>query len=355
VFNKADLANEQLFPRIRDLYEGVLGFQVVFTSADKGTNTAEVLRAVDRALELSDAATSRRRTAATRFRQAGALMMVVGLPNVGKSTLINALRNNARAGGGAAAEALGAGAKTGAEAGVTRGLRTLLVRPAQGSVYFGAHKAKPEAASTSGVSGATGGAAGSSSSGSGRRLRQTKAKVPLYLVDSPGVMPPRILDVETGMKLAVTTSLKGDSAAIPWSAQAEYLLYYFASIKGTRWMVHPTLGLEAFVHPPTPTPATATAPVDATAPKAKAKTAGKARAVFPPDRVEEFLEIVAQRLGAVAAGGGWDREAAARHFVRLFQAGKLGRYTLDFVPVTKAEIAAAKAAAVIPAPAVTLE
>jgi hypothetical protein len=37
-------------------------------------------------------------------------------------------------------------------------------------------------------------------------------------------------------------------------------------------------------------------------------------------------------VGGDVHGGDFDLDAAARHLVRAFQDGRLGRYTLDYVP-----------------------
>ena len=55
---------------------------------------------------------------------------------------------------------------------------------------------------------------------------------------------------------------------------------------------------------------------------------------YSEGEVEECMREVAARVGGAVRGGGeHDLEAAALHFVRAFQEGRLGRLTLDWVPV----------------------
>lgn len=96
-----------------------------------------------------------------KFKVAGSLLLVVGVPNAGKSTIINSFRELAYRGGGLGnsfQSLLGKGVKTGAQPGLTRQVSSILV-----------------------------------------------SKTPyIYLVDTPGIMVPAIDDVEVGLRLCVT-------------------------------------------------------------------------------------------------------------------------------------------------------
>lgn len=229
VFNKADLASENL-QRFVEAELGAQGVTCLFTSAHRGLNVPRLLKAVD-------ALPSR----AKGFRVAGATMLVAGIPNVGKSSIINAIRNST----GAKSTR---GAKTGAAPGITRQVSTFLVRE----------------------------------------------RPPLYMFDSPGIMLPRIDSVETGLRLCVTGALPDNR--VPWAVQAEFLLWTFEG-----------LGISRYV-----------------------QAAGLDKA-YTADEVEDMLVALANKLHARVALGEPDTEAAARHFVRLYQQGAMGRFTLDAV------------------------
>ena len=47
------------------------------------------------------------------------------------------------------------------------------------------------------------------------------------------------------------------------------------------------------------------------------------------DNIEEFLDAVALRIGALRHQGKRDHDAAAFHFVKAFRSGKFGKFILD--------------------------
>lgn len=102
--------------------------------------------------------------------------MVVGMPNIGKSTLLNALRNVSLGKGKAA--------KTGDQPGVTRSVSS---------------NVKIIAAAKDGVGGA------------------------VYMLDTPGVFVPYVPDGEAMLKLSLCGSVK--DSVIPYGTLADYCLY----------------------------------------------------------------------------------------------------------------------------------
>lgn len=164
-------------------------------------------------------------------------VMVVGIPNVGKSTIINGLRFSGLGVGGKAV-------KVGNLAGVTRSLSELVCI----------------------------------------------SRDPLvYLIDTPGILPPNIKNVEQGLKIALCGGLYDKT--VGFNLLAEFLLYNLNS-KGN----------------------------------------GEFLQFYKTEKVselKEFLPIAAKRIGALRPGGEFDLERAAAHFVRQFRLGKFGRITLD--------------------------
>lgn len=226
VFNKADLSNGYLHKRIRDMYEQQ-GVQVVFTDAAKGHGMP---RLIDAAVASSDSG----------YRVAGALVLVAGMPNVGKSSIINAIRSRANV-------RRKKTAKTGGEPGVTRHISAI----------------------------------------------QVSTTPPVYLLDTPGIMLPNVDDPHVGLKLALTGALP-DNTVSDW-VLADFLLFLLNRMGNTKYAA----ALEL--------------------PNGE-----------PSDDVSYVLRAVAERIGARGRGSAeWDEDVAARHVVRQFRTGALGRLTLD--------------------------
>ncbi|CRK41304.1 hypothetical protein BN1708_001709, partial [Verticillium longisporum] len=232
----------------------VAGHRVVFWRKDDPSSTKALLRHVADAARAVDSLT-------------GVRALVVGMPNVGKSTLLNRLRTH-----GMAKKA--SVARTGAQPGVTRKLSSP-VRILEGGGSF----ARDAASSASSASSSDGG-----SSADGGSLGEG-----VFVLDTPGVFMPYVEDAEDMVKLALAGSVKDDR--IPMEILADYLLYRLNRLDPA---------LYARYSPPT-------------------------------NEVNDFLAGVARRTGKLKAGGVPNVEAAADWAVKQWRAGQLGRFVLDDV------------------------
>ncbi|NWR21838.1 MTG1 GTPase, partial [Emberiza fucata] len=175
-------------------------------------------------------------------------ILVIGVPNAGKSSLINSLRRLHLKKGKATA--------VGGEPGITKAVLSRI---------------------------------------------QVCEKPLMYLVDTPGVLPPRLGDVETGMKLALCGAIRDH--LVGEDVMADYLLYALNKQQQFRYVQRYGLGQ-------------------------------------PCDHIEPLLKHVALSQGRtqkvkVLTGTGnvnmmmLNYPAAAYEFLRDFRAGRLGRVTLD--------------------------
>uniref|UniRef100_A0A3B1K4M5 Mitochondrial GTPase 1 n=1 Tax=Astyanax mexicanus TaxID=7994 RepID=A0A3B1K4M5_ASTMX len=175
-------------------------------------------------------------------------LMVIGVPNVGKSSLINALRRiNLRK---------GKASKVGGEPGITKAVLTKI---------------------------------------------QVCERPPVYLLDTPGVLPPKIQNIETGMKLALCGTILDH--LVGEDIIADYLLYSLNRLQ--RFGYVEKYELEG-----------------------------------PCDDIQHVLKSIAVKLGKTqrvkAITGIGDitikmpnYTAAAYDFIRAFRKGELGKVMLD--------------------------
>ncbi|KAF9925954.1 Mitochondrial GTPase [Linnemannia zychae] len=161
VYNKSDLAHPDTEATITNAFKKYKGQDVVFTNADNDVNVKGIIKYLAKKAKLSGTASEKELTT---------MVMVVGMPNVGKSSLINSLRR--------IGVKKGKAAPTGAIPGITRTV-----------------------------------------AGTIKVLESPK----VYLIDTPGVMIPHIPDPVSAIKVALTGAISDhlfDEEVI-----ADYLLF----------------------------------------------------------------------------------------------------------------------------------
>eukprot|EP01133_Synstelium_polycarpum_P002257 gene2257-2557_t len=172
VFNKSDLANHNMQKRLKDYIERHGDVHAAFTQSSSKTNSAATqhpshprhpLQVVKSAIEWHNA----RKPPTKIVKEIN--MMVIGVPNVGKSSLINAIRKGT---------GMTSAAKTGALPGVTRHI-------------------------------------------TGFRVSENP---PAFLVDTPGIMIPGVqLDHERALTLSLIGAIS--EKIVPNEVVADFLLY----------------------------------------------------------------------------------------------------------------------------------
>ncbi|KAG0067990.1 Mitochondrial GTPase, partial [Linnemannia elongata] len=142
VYNKSDLAHPDTEAAITKAFKEHKGQDVVFTNANDDVNVKGIIKYLAKKAKVSGTASEKELTT---------MVMVVGMPNVGKSSLINSLRR--------IGVKKGKAAPTGAIPGITRTV-----------------------------------------AGTIKVLESPK----VYLIDTPGVMIPHIPDPVSAIKVALT-------------------------------------------------------------------------------------------------------------------------------------------------------
>ncbi|KAG5187862.1 P-loop containing nucleoside triphosphate hydrolase protein [Tribonema minus] len=248
-----------------------------------------------------------------QFVTLGAMAMVVGMPNVGKSTLINHMRRLCRGGGKGAGRKV---VRVGATPGVTRGVARVGATPGV----------------TRGID----------------SFRVSELPQPLYMVDTPGVMVPNIASPTVGLRLALT-------AAVPDSVVGEeVLVQYLCALLNARGAVASCAAVLDLPESTTLLDAEASEKLHGgpkthavgmrgwskcEAPRATVRNGvatkdGARRLACRLRRCccracEALLAAAERRCGAAGKLEEQRRQMAASHVLALFRAGAFGRMSLD--------------------------
>lgn len=240
VLNKKDLSDERANDRTAEKIRKEEGISHVLYTNCKDHQCKGVKRIIPVTKELISNSNRYNRSEESDFA-----LMIIGVPNVGKSSLINVLRNRHLKMKGATA--------VGNVAGITRSVLTRI---------------------------------------------KISEKPPIYLLDTPGILTPKVTDSEQGMKLALTSCLQDH--LVGYSLIADYLLYWMN--KNQRFDYVEFMGLQE-----------------------------------PTDIVEEVLLAGSKTHNKSLKIKNFDGqlvlkpdfEATAKEFVRAFRVGAFGKVNLD--------------------------
>jgi ribosome biogenesis GTPase A len=165
VFTKSDLSDMASRKSIQNMLLEEHGISSTHTIATRPTHIKKIIKKSVENVNM-------------KFKMSAALLLVVGMPNAGKSTLINTLRTGAVSGGkGGKGKRKSRVAKTGSIPGITRQVSSI----------------------------------------------QVVNKPAIFVLDTPGIMVPRIDNIEVGLKLGLTGALP--EKVIDSETMVEYLLW----------------------------------------------------------------------------------------------------------------------------------
>lgn len=196
LLNKADLACPRELDSTVHYLTHVKGENVMQTSSSTTRSASKIVTALEKLVP-------------QRFRTLDALVLIVGVPNVGKSTLINGIRNycmrrenrtsKMRSSKQHRRGKWGRGVKTGRNPGVTRTVSHIRV----------------------------------------------SSDPPIAMMDTPGMLLPRIESLEVGLKLAITGAVR--DAVVGEDVLVNYLIQRIRESNGATRKLGEALGIEKSV------------------------------------------------------------------------------------------------------------
>jgi len=225
ILSKSDLADPAITALWQAYFESTASVKVLLTTLDQ-PDKAQKLKSLCHKLATKNARTG-----------SNLVAMITGIPNVGKSTLINSVAGRKVA-------------KTGDEPAITKGLQKIKI---DDSIMF---------------------------------------------LDTPGILWPKIHNEMSGYRLAAAGSIKDTATEVEDIAMylSDFLIQYYPQLLVERYELDST-----------------------------------------PDTDIEFLEILGAKRGCLRAGGHVDFEKVSSILVNEFQAGMLGRVTLETPEMILAE------------------
>ena len=217
VLSKSDLADPAITPLWQAYFEQEASVKTLLTTLDQADKAQKLVTLCHKLVPGKSG------------KKANILAMITGIPNVGKSTLINAMAGRTVA-------------KTGNEPAITKG------------------------------------------------LQRTKLNNGLILLDTPGILWPKIHNENSGYRLAASGAIKDTAIEVEDIALylAGFLIRQYREMLALRYEIP---GI--------------------------------------PDTEIEFLELLGARRGSLRAGGQVDLEKVSSILVNEFRSGKLGRITLE--------------------------